>query len=421
MNKGCKINHVNDHGKTVLAVAMKNKKIEVACYLINRGANVNIGLPPDSDGLLFRALDFRIPTLIELLIPLHDVSRRSASGRTPLMVAAEKNLIEVAIPLIQATLKFPSAPQMRSEALAVATRSLFKELLINPSIVGDVPPSYSFLQADGAPVIMSAVIGEHVSSQYHALQCLQANLGSTGLMTPMQMTSAKISILTELPVWKLHHPNATIFPEELPRSLLPVREKVIAFIMEDIEVLATQALQWEENHLIPVVENLYESCLSHSLSQNPGIDILSELTVKGLYYPIAKRIANAWSNAWATMHEEAVPMMQPRAAAPMMQPAVATHLDDWDREDLGDLDPLTGEMVIKPDTVARNIDHFIDTPVGSNLLQAFRAALKSEFDSVAGGILRAPNTNLSEHSQGVYADLIGRQLHLVAQFWRAKS
>ena len=232
---------------------------------------------------------------------------------------------------------------------------------------------------------MSGVIQQYVCSQYDELQHLQASLDSAGTMTTAQMKAAKVGVLAELPVWKLHHPVESLFNEKLPPSVLPIRDKVISFISDDIEVLGTQALQWEQDHLIPVVENLYESCLSHALSAQPAIDITSELTAKGLYHPIAQKIAAAWASAWATVSGE---------AAPILKPAGATQM---------------------------HIDQFMNTPIGSGLLQVFRAALRHELDSVGGKILRAEGANLSEQGKALYADLIARQLHLIAQFWRAES
>jgi hypothetical protein len=141
------------------------------------------------------------------------------------------------------------------------------------------------------------------------------------------------------------------------------------------------------------------------------MDIVRTLSAQGLYHPIAQRIADAWMSAWATVPQ----------AAPLLRPVAATHIDDWDNEDLADLDPNSGEVVIRPDTVARNIGRFVDTATGTELLQAFSAVLRRKFDSVAGSILRINDTQLSEQSRHLYADLIGRQLHLIAQFWRATA
>jgi hypothetical protein len=78
-------------------------------------------------------------------------------------------------------------------------------------------------------------------------------------------------------------------------------------------------------------------------------------------------------------------------------------------------------VVIRPDTLARSIARFVGTPTGDLLLQAFRDALKNEFDSADNRILHADDVDLSEQSKNLYADLIMRQLHLIAQFWRAET
>jgi len=441
---GSDIHQKDGLGDTAIMIAARSGHLDIVEYLIDKGGNINqinnsggnvladvvltgdnnlvealikLGATPDNNRaktaqLLFAALKKYDPRLVSLLIPIHDVSKRDNRGQTPLMLAAEKNLIEVAVPLIQATLKLPTALQLAEEAAEIATGSFFRELLRNPFIVSDEGSKLnSTLQVDSEPFIVSAFISEHVLSQYDKLQHLRASLGSDQSITPMQIKSAKVSVLAELTAWKLHHSDENLFTEDLPSSLGSVKETVIAFISEDVKVLATQALQWEEDHLIPVVENLYEGCLRHSLLAQPTVDITSELNAKGLYHPITQRISAAWTSAWATVATEAIPMLRNSA----------THIDDWDKEDLADLDPITGEMAINPDTITRKIESFKDTPVSSSLLQAFRTALRREFDSVGSGILRAEGANLSEQSKALYADLIGRQLHLIAQFWRAES
>jgi hypothetical protein len=411
-SSGVNIDQLNSYGDTALALSMKFLHCDVACHLIRRGASVMTGLRSFPNGLLFNALQIEDPELINLLIPLHDMSKRSAIGITPLMIAAERNLIEVAIPMIQATMSVSSGHELREEALAIASGALFKELLVNFSVTLDQPNSHSYVEANGTPILASNFVRDHLLSQYVELHTLQTSLGAAGVMTPMQMACAKVSVVADLTAWKLQHPDRRLFTEHLPPSLVSVRKKLIAFINKDIELLVTQALQWEEDRLIPVVENLYESCLSHSLSAQPAMDITSELHAKGLYHPIAQRIAAAWTSAWATVAGE---------AAPLLRPATMTHIEDWEREDLADLDPLTGAMAVNPNTVTRTIGQFVDAPVSSSLLQAFRTALRREFDSVEGKILRAQDVNLSEQSKALYADLVGRQLHLIAQFWRAET
>jgi hypothetical protein len=330
------------------------------------------------------------------------------------MVAAEKNLIEVAAPLIRASMATLLDTALLTEAFPLAKKPLFRELLWNSYyyLTVNAIPSYSFFLPDTTPVIASAVVSEHVFSEYDQLPSLRSSLGSGGAMTLMQRKSAKMSVLAELPAWILQHPLENIFNDaSLSAELAQLQIKVTTFIKDDIEQVATIATGWEDEHLVPVVENLYETCLSHCLSEHPAMDIVSTLSAQGLYHPIAQRIADAWMSAWATVPQ----------AAPLLRPVAATHIDDWDNEDLADLDPNSGEVVIRPDTVARNIGRFVDTATGTELLQAFSAVLRRKFDSVAGSILRINDTQLSEQSRHLYADLIGRQLHLIAQFWRATA
>ncbi len=413
VEKGLNINQVNSLGYTALARSMDMMYHDTACDLIRRGASLTIGRPPHRDGYLFRALKIGNTELIKLLIPRFDVSERfHSSGITPLMLAARENLIEVAIPLIQATLQVPNGKALVHEAWQIETDPLFKALLHNPFIIDEAPSPYSRLSHEGKLVIVTSVIHHHFSTQRTVLQSLQNQLGSNQSMTPMQQKSAQVGILAELPAWKLTNAVEKIFMRELTASLLPIQKRVATFISEDIEVLATQANGWEDTHLVPVIKHLYPSCLMHALSAHPASGIIKELTDKGLYHPIARRIASAWTSAWVAMSEEATPLLRPMPAA---------QIEDWDSEDLADLGPITGDVVIRPGTVARNVDSFVGTPVGLRLLQTFCAALKDEFDAVGSRILHTDDVNLPPESKNLYADLMMRQVHLIAQFWRAES
>ncbi len=411
VEKGLDINQVNSGGYTALALSIRSGHGDIACDLIMRGANLMIGSPPDSDGYLFSALDIGNTVLINMLIPRHDVSRRSKSGSTPLMIAAKNKLIEVAVPLIRATMRDPNGRALIYEAYQIDTDPLFKELLYNPSILDEDPSSYSWLSPEGVLTIRTSIVHDYVRDQYAVPWHLQSQLGSGQSMTLMQMKSVQVGILAELPAWKLANRIEKIFNKKLTPSLLPIQKRVATFISDDIDVLATQANGWEEDHLAPVIEHLYPSCLMHALSAHPANEIINELTDKGLYHPIARRIAAAWTSAWAALSAEARPLLRPMPAA---------QIDDWDFEDLADLDPITGEVVIRPDTVARTIDSFVSTPVGFRLLQAFCAALKDEFDAVESRILHPDDVSLPPEGKNLYADLIMRQLHLVAQLWRAE-
>jgi len=408
---GDDIRQKDQYGMNALMYAVRNRHVGLVKYLVDIGCNY-----PDHhevNKFLFNAIKNRDLELLDLLIPLHDVSNRDLDGLTPLMRAAAENVLEAAVPLIQATLKLPNALKLIEEALAIATGPFFRELLKNPFIVSDEGPKLnSALEVDSEPFIFSAFVSRHVLSQYDELQHLRASLGSGESITPMQIKSAKVSVLAELTAWKLQHPDDSIFKEHLPSSLLLVRERAIAFINKDIESLTAQALQWEENHVIPVVANLYECCLNHSLSEPSTVDIINELTSKGLYHSIAQKVAKAWTSAWAAMSPE---------AAPMIQTAFAAQFDGGPRENRPNPELLTQEVIINADTVTSSIDHFAGTPVGIALLEVFRAALRREFDAVGGEILRTQHANLSTQSKALYADLMGRQLHLIAQFWRAES
>ena len=409
--KGLNINQVNFFGYTALDASIRSKHSNIACDLIMRGADLMIGSPPHSDGYLFSALDLGDTVLINMLIDRHDVSQRSESGYTPLMFAAENKLIEVAVPLIRATLQVPGGRALVHEACQIDTDPLFKELLKNPFIIDNDPSTFSSLSSEGALTIQTSIVLDYVFAQVEVLSSLQNQLGSAQSMTPMQKKSAQVGVLADLPAWKIENHIDKIFKRKLTPSLLPIQKRVATFISEDIEVLATQANGWEDTHLVPVIEHLYPSCLMHALSAHNTIAIVKELTDKGLYHPIARRIAAAWTSAWAALSAEATPLLRPMPAA---------QIDDWDLEDLGDLDPITGEVVIRPDTVARNINQFVGTPVGFRLLQAFCAALKGEFDAVDSRILHPDDVTLPPESKNLYADLMMRQLHLVAQFWRAE-
>ncbi len=408
---GVNINQVSHSGATALSESMMPRSSDTARYLIQRGASLTAGDSPGPDGYLFRALELEDTALINLLIPQCDVSKRSGLDDTALMIAARNNYIDIAIPLIQATLLHPNGRDLLSEASENAYGQLFGELLRNPSIIDHDPTCHSTLSSEGELVSFSVLVEDHVYSQYDKLLQLEDQLGFEQSMTPMQMKSAKVGIVAELAAWKLTYPIEESFRDaSTPDSLLPIQKRVMNFISDDVEVIATEAHAWEENHLVPVIEHLYPTCLRYSLSAQAAIGIVNELINKGLYHPIARRIAAAWTNAWTTMSEE---------VRPLLQPVLEAQFNERNPEDLPDPVPINGALAaIGPDTAVRDIDSFVDTSAGVRLLQAFCTALKNEFDSVDSGILQTNDANLSRKTQKLYADLVMRQLHLIAQFWR---
>lgn len=77
-----------DHGLTLLALAVKYRQMETASYLIAKGANIN-ALNKAKQSILFNACyDGFLAGVILLLSHKADVNQQDSRGWTPLMIAA---------------------------------------------------------------------------------------------------------------------------------------------------------------------------------------------------------------------------------------------------------------------------------------------------------------------------------------------
>ncbi len=394
-----------------LKIAINNNKPLIAECLIKSGADFTLFRTKDGDGLLAWALKNRHLDIIQYLLPLHHPALRSASGDTVLMTAAKLGLVEFALPLIRTALQHREGPSLLGEAQFVATHPLFKECLAQPGLLllPELAPSMSTMRAQGFADIATRVVLDHYFSLCNALSSLSPLLGAPQDMSALQNMAAEAGILAGLAAWKQLNYSDNIFLPDAINNPPGLADRFNQFISKDIDQLVAQALQWEEDNLVPVVGDLYEICLRHVIAGNRASDIASELARKGLYQPIASRIASAWHTTWESASNE---------AAPLLQPMITSSFDDWEHEDLAAMDPITGLPVVTPEAVASMIEHFVETAAGAGLLQRFRSALQRELDSTGQGLLRAQAPNLSQSSKDLYADLIMRQLHMVAQFWR---
>ena len=187
-----------------------------------------------------------------------------------------------------------------------------------------------------------------------------------------------------------------------------------AWLASHIETASTN-----EEHLVAgSFANLFNICAetaraaedySEALKRpaRPAGEIANALRQEGVYAPLATRIEAAWSHAW-----QKVASQQATAA-----PVNLVVPDDSSRAH----DGFWRELHKNPfgTSIEENLVEMIPEPVASledQLHDEFRAALKALADSPssAGNLLRLPNA--SADAEKLYADLMFRQLQLLAQF-----
>ncbi len=420
IEQGVDVNHETCDHETPISWAIRSNHSEIVKLLLKKGVNLNVAANSKENPLLFLAIETGHLDAVELLIPLYDMATRSSSGQTPLQFATQVFNVGEFVLVLLATLKHPSGNDLLKEALSIAEYPLARDLLTQPALFTSDTLSHSQLKEGADAVIISQLVQERLNLLRRELSELQFFLGSNAGLTAMQAKAAHIGIVASLADWKVtDYPTNDFYPElattdttnpAFANQLRDLHKKINQFTGTDIDLLVAEAYQWEETHLIPVIENLFDVCLRHGLSDNPEKDIREELAAKGVYQPLAKRIATAWVTAWTPLAEIAVPLLTP--------PAGPTSIDEWENESLADLDPMTGLIAITPDSVGKRIDNFSDAPVSTALLQAFQAALRSKLDNASAGVLNVNDPASTRNGKALYADLINRQFHMLAQFWR---
>lgn len=423
IEQGCDVNYSNDYNQTALNWAIISGHLDIVRLLLEKGARIDEAA--DDEGNLPINVAIRATSrensleIIEFLLPRSDIFKRSPSGQTPFEFAGKENKARSIIPLILASLDHPKGNDLREQALAHATDPLVRDLLIQPALLTGKPLKNSQLKAGDNVVIESEFVRKEFIKKCQALTALRTHLGSPQGLTAMQAAAANVGILANLADWKLlsypgniFHGDISNFKEDPSRKqkFKDLLEKYNKFTSDDISLLSEQAYQWEEIHLVPVIENLFETCLRHALDDYPQREIETKLTAKGIYQPLAHRVATAWQKTWVSLAEVATPFLQP--------PASTTTFESWENESLADLDPTTGLIALTPDIVNNNIDRFSDTPAHAKLLRAFQANLRSELDVVGGNLFQINDPAMETSSKKLYETLMYRQFHMLAQFWR---
>lgn len=421
IEKGCDLNIVDENGNSSIYWAVINNHADIVRLLIRHEVKISADIDGRPNPLLFEAIRNCTADIVEMLIPYYDISVRDPLGFTPLMLAGHCRAYDSLVPLIWATLKHPKANELLNEAGAKSPDLLAKELISQTSFLSPGALEHSHRKADRPVVIMSQFVLMEVEWKHRQLGELQLLLGSKQSLTAMQSLAATNGILAGLVPWKIsHYPNGNFYnvlgpikrkyPEldkDYEEFWKGVQERLNTFTAEDIEILTEMAYHWEEENLSPVFENLFETCLGHALSDDPESAIVGELTAKGIYHPLAEGIAKAWQKAWKPVLSLATPLLKPDSVT----------FEEWEIEDLAGLDPTTGSLPLTPATIGRKMDGFLETSVATTLSTAFKIALRENFDSVAGNYLRINDPNLTKSSKELYADLMNRQINMLAQLW----
>ena len=438
--EGCDPNIRDSHGRNALFYVVKNNCLNAAKFLIDKGVDVSYQDATGSGPLLL-SVENECPEMVGCLAPLSDISLRDGKNQTVIMRSASEDSVLLAPILIEHVMKRSDGVWLCAEALPLAQSVLFRDLLSNPSIVCGGPLDQDKLTAlstsVGQPLLMlrftKLPVASWLSSSQFAITssapvaCQLLKLNTTLPPIERWLASKEIPIniaqreaaiagyCASLPVQQPTDAERSVVyygdvDTDFPSDLL---NRLLDYTAKEIERKAESGTGWEAEHLVPTIQNLFDICVRHSLKANPAADITKTLTASGFYTPIAQRMSAAWLTAWTLHAATATPLLQPQAPRP-------TTIEEWEMEDLGDLDPLSGETSASK-IIDQRLPDFMDAPVAGQLLAFFSQALREQFDAVDGAsLLRIDDPEVPEESQALFSELMFRQIHLVAQFWRAE-
>lgn len=166
-------------------------------------------------------------------------------------------------------------------------------------------------------------------------------------------------------------------PSDLAQKLQKITDAKVVCV-------ANYGAQQEQVVIAPVFENLFQRCIDSTRSAGAAANIdargvpqpgavTATLQERGIYTVLAEKIDVAWRMAWLS--------------------AIAAH-------------DTPGDIVAASSRAG--------TPPQSLLLPAFRRELATRINAPGNGILALPNAR--PEVAAIYADLIHRQLHMLAQF-----
>ncbi len=412
---GFDVNTADENRNTPLHLCAPAGFIEIMSYLIAQGGNLNATDSKCNTPLMLSLQAYCYPdedyshppekeklALLRQMVLQSDPAIANQAGDTALIIAAKYNLVELAPALAQVLLTHPDRERLID---SVSTTPLFQTMILNPSLVEGKNPAMSRIDETQGVILYNSISKIFFGKDKRKIQnhLSQYLYSPTGIPASKQTAAAEAGIMINTAAWNIQDKGAieNYFSDVGQHFSPELLKRTIAFISQDIEQLAEQAYLWEERNLAPVIENLPETCLSLSLSGASTQDIIDRLTSQGLYYPLAIRIAKAWQSAWAKHAAE---------ISPIINSVSKPTFDEWENEDLSNLNPLTGE--ITPDALINQIKDF---SASEALRASFHAELHRELNSFDSAILKIDDPNVPQDSKDLYADLMMRQLSLISQ------
>jgi len=215
-----------------------------------------------------------------------------------------------------------------------------------------------------------------IAEKFIILDAIKFSLGDAlkGL-THRQAESAKHGIYALLLEWRLGMTDSSDlygnFSDKFTTSLV---QRLTNSAMTEIDNLIEKGERWEKENIQPIINRIFYT-LYDLMKNETSLAILPDiLSGLGFYRPFAYGITNAWKNAWKEH------IKSTESSSPQLSPEAA-----------------------------------------DRLLKNFKTNLSSELDSMSGRVLRLHETSISETSKHLYADLMARQLALLAPLWRNNS
>lgn len=209
-----------------------------------------------------------------------------------------------------------------------------------------------------------------------------------------------------------------------------------------LRVLVDHGLAQESERLSPVFANLPDICLalsleaSHALEWNELIPVtfagipaahtvVAGLCNKGVYAPLAQAIGDAWTYAYMRLPKAS--FEQWKLAAGYPPAAVNVAVQEWLESPIDDTAQWIDESFDERRTSAAPTSATMPTPARPEQASAEGAAVKAQLQSDFRQALRDQLAISHEHSllrhpdlpkeeNGLYADLMFRQLHMLSQF-----
>jgi ankyrin repeat protein len=424
---------VNESGNDALMVAAANHRPALVRNLLKHGALVG-QKNTHGDNALLIAIKHAEASLEVRGVPLEDKANRIATLQF----------------IVDELIRTPSFPLFRNEAFRHTKNRIIRELL--PNLIVTFPPNLGLTVSINSPDFDKSSFAELIkkltaseADDFHrpdikeTIEEILFNMGAT-----LPMIDFLFPYLQALPVMKsklLGPSNSADTINSLVNALstgiiatlekvlvdkdvidhayedlgwLPVRNRLVSVVTSAMSNTVSSALHHESQTLSSVFSNLFEHCVTavtaaHSFpelgpAQTPKAGVVAEkLMGLGVYAALADAIDATWRDAW---HAASIANSQRQQRPSTSSASIADNTwneffsfdftEDINSELLADLAPSL-------DLLPNELDL---------LRQSFASALAPIIDT--SKILKLPGA--SPEVNGLYAELMHRQVYMLAQF-----